>query len=66
MSMPLMVTLNGTSDVKVPNTPNFIRRIGDDFPIPIDQFTDAQLRKIAAAWRDALLSSAAAKRGMRK
>lgn len=52
----------GREDVKLPAVPNFIVRPSDGFPIPIEELSDAQLKKIAAAWRDELLRKAGERR----
>lgn len=45
-------------EVKIPMTPNFIRRKDDDFPIPVQEFTDAELLEIGNAWiRDLMIKA---------
>ena len=62
MGLLLTIYNRGKEDIYVPQTPNFIRRVEDNFPIPIAELTDAQLRKIANEWRDDLLTKAAVRR----
>jgi hypothetical protein len=47
---------------RLPTIPNFIRRLSDDFPVPIWELSDAQLKKIGREWTNALIEHAQSKR----
>ena len=48
----------GFEQYKLPVIPNFIRRIEDDFPVPYGELSDAQIKKVGAAFTKALLEKA--------
>jgi hypothetical protein len=52
----------GWENVMPPSVPNFIIRASDKFPIPIQELSDAQLKRIGKAYTDALLFKAQMKR----
>jgi len=48
----------GWEEVKLPMLPSFIMRPSDGFPIPIQELSDAQLKKIGKMWTNALVEKA--------
>lgn len=62
MSKTVKVQNRGWEELAVPGVPNFIRRPEDDFPIPIAELSDTQLRRVAKAWTDELLRKARERR----
>lgn len=58
MSRTIKLYNMGHEEYKLPMLPNFIRRIWDDFPVPVGELSDAQLKKVGTAWTTALLEQA--------
>jgi hypothetical protein len=52
----------GREEYHLPRPPNFIRRVCDDFPVPYGELSDAQIKKVGAAWTKQLLARAAEQR----
>lgn len=52
----------GWEECKIPQVPNFIIRPSDNFPIPIAELSDTQLRKIGEAWTASLIEKAQKRR----
>lgn len=52
----------GIETYRMPQPPNFIRRVHDDFPVPYGELSDAQIRKVGKLWTDLLLKRAAEQR----
>lgn len=61
MAKKLTVDL-GMFVVQLPMVPNFIRLDGFDSSMSVGSFTDEALRKIGAAWTEALIAHAAERR----
>lgn len=49
-------------EYNLPQPPNFVRRVHDDFPVPVGELSDVQLNKLAAEWKKRLLARAAEQR----
>lgn len=68
MSDSLKIKIN--SDVKIPLTPNFIlirtrkHITGYDSSVPIEDFTDDELKEIGQKWIENLISNAKMRRSM--
>lgn len=58
MSKTIKIQNKGWEEVVVPQTPNFIRRPSDGFPIPVQELSEKQLRAIGKAWTDELVTKA--------
>lgn len=58
MSSIISLHNRGAENYEVPKAPNFIRRVSDDFPVPVGELSDAQLRKLGAAMTEALFANA--------
>lgn len=61
----IKVQNRGWDEVKIPSVPNFILRPEDEFPIPIHELSDAQLEKVADAWKKELITKARRKRNFK-
>jgi len=52
----------GCETYKTPRSINFIRRVKDDFPVPLGELSDAQIKKVGAAVTKAMLERAVEQR----
>lgn len=64
MAKSIRIQNCGWEEVNIPGVPNFIRRAYDDFPIPIQELSEAQLRRIAKHWTEELVNKSKVKRMM--
>lgn len=53
-----MTTVKTSIEVQVPRVPNFLSLIGVDTPRSIAEFTEEELRDVAARWTEHLIERA--------
>lgn len=50
--------VNIKTDIEIPSVPNFIKEKGASRTFPIQNFTEVELRAIAAEWTELLIKKA--------